>query len=121
MSVGGRPNSERPNTAAARSILFEACACMACTSRQARWIGFARKMPRPPLAIISRSTARTAQSVALPQSQRRGARAVADIDPLPLLVAKRRKGAHRDTGRGGAERVGEDEAKGQPIKRCVVD
>src|SRR5262249_24707869 len=68
MSCGGRPNSERPNTKAARSGLLPACARIACTSRQARWIGLSRKMPRPPLASNSLSTAETLQSMAFPAS-----------------------------------------------------
>src|SRR5438874_1018238 len=68
--------SGRPRTAI-KSVT--AWACIAWMSRQARWIGFERKMARPPAAIISRSTALTLQSTAFPASHRARARRASGI------------------------------------------
>ena len=51
-----------------KSGLLPACARIACTSLQARWIGLSIKTPRPPLASNSQSTALTLQSIAFPAS-----------------------------------------------------
>ena len=171
MSVGGRPNSERPNTAAARSTLFAGMRlhrvhvapgaldrvrrerCRGRRSPSSAGRPLARSSPLP-CAQSQRQRARRSSGISSPAQASRiisakfcsmrssrgvdlgrrlgephlharvfgDARAVADVDPLPAAARETPQGRpSRHRSPASAERVGEDEAEGQPIKRCVVD